>query len=238
MTAIPLTLGRVTFPSKASAQEAVRQILYSTSLNTPLRPFHDEIVHALFRLHARYEEKTQNQYDHTIVKKHGDHGQANRGFYMVLKDKTHVEIGFNKVFQNLGKPIDPKRYFREAARYATQNHTATYKLSRFNYNRDSYCPDDMTGLPLSFKEAHVDHAPPNIFAAILKSYLAAHPLPPTQEIANHRELYPEEAARFLAFHNARAQLRIIDAKSNIGRKYDRLVAALAKPYLLPPKTPA
>jgi hypothetical protein len=220
--AIAYRLGNTLFHSKGAAIEGVRSILYSTPLNTPLQHEPLAVVLDAIRNHPRYEEKLPDEsiIDRIVVKKQGDYGRSDRGFVIITNSKEEIDISYRKCFEK-NKTSDYE-YFSKCARHAIGDVTRAYKLGRFFGNRDNIRPDDVTRKPLTFKEAEVDHAPPNTFKFIVDAYLAHYGYPvTTYDVAAHREMPPEDAARFLEFHNKRAHLRIISAADNRSQKYNK-----------------
>ena len=102
----------------------------------------------------------------------------------------------------------------EAARTAVWPGIVAYKRQRFG-NSDAI-PCDETGALVSFADADVDHDAPWPFSRILREFFTGRPKPQLRD-EQVRMVFacPDLAAEFIAFHDERARLRIVERKVNI-----------------------
>ena len=123
-------------------------------------------------------------------------------------------------------PSSAKRRYSGACRAAVQQTIATFKTRYFREHVDAqgHVSCEVSGLPVSIDDAHVDHAPPNTFDTIVQDFLSicatkngttlAHVLSHTEYVAG-RFFDHNECAAFVEYHTANASLRILTARTNL-----------------------
>lgn len=209
----PYFLGNYEFPSKAAAQRKVKEILYSYPLRTPLNEDDHDLIVALLLQHYNAVEKIGCGVANFVVHEFKEYGRRQRGFLIIRKGGSEIDFGIQKAFG-----VKQSHHLEDAARRAVAETTSSYKQMRFKQN-DTIL-DDMTNLPLHFKDAHVDHASPNTFRQILLDYVTEYGELHVYDCGLYREFSPADAAKFRTFHDRRATLRIIRNGDNTSRKYE------------------
>jgi len=124
------------------------------------------------------------------------------------------------------RPGAAKRRFAGACRAAIQDSIATFKRDYFSShaNADGQVPCALTGIPVDSATAHVDHAPPSTFDAIVEGYILdrcqqekmsrSRLLTQTEFVAGR--FFDHRVARsFQAYHTSRSQLRILASRTNL-----------------------
>lgn len=210
----PLAIGPVTYPNRTAAVKAVGAILQSRPLNRRLDGEDAEVAMALFDMHPGAPEKApRGAVGHTIRRIVFREGIPQRCFFAILPDGTEVDWSYRVALGVV--PCGPS--LTDAARAALADHVAAFKTDAFSRQEPHSCA--ASGRLITFDEAHVDHAPPWPFVAILRAFVAEFGAPAVVAVEPWGSDFadPADKARFLAFHHARAVLRILDGKVNIGR---------------------
>lgn len=207
-------IGNETYPNRAAAVKAVSAILQGASAEKRLDGATGAVITALFQSHPSAPEKAPaGVVAHLVRRIEYRPGIWQRCFFAVRPDGSEVDWSYRVA---LGvAPAGPT--LEEAAREAVSEQVAAYKAMRFG-SRDCM-PCDLTGKDVAFPNAHVDHAPPWPFVEILRAFVLEGGAPRLLPVEPWGTAFadPADRARFLAFHDACATLRILDGKVNIGR---------------------
>lgn len=137
-----------------------------------------------------------------------------RGFFLSRTDGTTTDFSFLQCVQS-GSVV---RDFREACRAAIVPTVLAIKNAAFDSGQ-VVCP--IRGRVLSKADCHVDHEPPNTFAAIFAAYLETGinpdsvPLKHDDNDAGTRFVNESDAEAWVSFHNQIARLRVISKEANL-----------------------
>jgi len=142
---------------------------------------------------------------------------GSKGFYIVRTDGSDTDFSYLKCLE----PRAAEHKFTAACRLAVQPHIDRYRLYFFRVAKKPTCP--LTGEPLTLENAHVDHCPPFTFDRIVNAFAHLYGInaddPSLCKRADNltTPLFADEVMRdrFVQFHNAFAQLRVVSASANV-----------------------
>jgi hypothetical protein len=144
-----------------------------------------------------------------------------RTFWLVRLDGTETDFSFVSCVS----PPAPRQDFVKACRTAVVPVVLAFKNKVFDNVDSVTCP--VTGETVVRETAHIDHAPPWTFEAIVSAFIAeliagrgpidySSFVEPTRDGETvTRFIHPETADRFIEFHNARAALRATSRRANL-----------------------
>lgn len=205
-------LGEVTYPRKKDAVAEVRRILYAALINAPIFGQDFDTVYAVLQRHPSFIEKTLKGVDALTVREvEFRPGIIQRCFFIVHPDGSATDFSF---LVALGMaPSGPT--LAAAARHAVYPGMHAFKMRHFGTADTAPC--SISGEPVSFKDAHVDHAPPWQFSKIVEAFAKEHGVPEVVDQDGVRIVFADEqdAQRFVSFHDERAALRVVSAKINM-----------------------
>lgn len=206
------TLGNTTYPRKKDAVAEVRRILHAALINAPLAGDDLAIIRAVLEMHPSFPEKTAKGIGALTVRQvEFRPGIIQRCFFILHTDGTATDFSF---LVALGMaPSGPT--LAAAARHAVYPGMHSFKMQHFGTADTAPCA--ISGEPIPFKDAHVDHAPPWQFAKIVQAFAQEHGVPEVVDQDGVRIVFAndQDAERFVAFHDERASLRVVSAKINM-----------------------
>lgn len=143
----------------------------------------------------------------------------NRGFWIYREDGSETDFSFEKCLRN--KPESRLLKFKHACRGAIAERVIQFKTDFFNNHDQAVCP--ITGQEITPWNYHVDHSPPWTFDRIVHSFIrdfgidvesvAIRGIGADRSLRN--KLDSEIKAQFIAYHNERAQLRMLSPRGNL-----------------------
>lgn len=139
-------------------------------------------------------------------------------FKLMRPDGSTTDFSYIKCIA--GTKFNKKADFNAACRQAIKDIIYDFK-KRELAGGGAVCP--YHGTELTWKNSHVDHAPPNTFKEIVKSFLVCKRLdwkaiPIGGKVDNATEKYfkaKKMRDMFVEYHNELADLRLISAKANL-----------------------
>ena len=223
---IPVELNGVTYPTKKTAAEAIRNILYGREKYRPLTGDDHELLLSLLARHADYAEKAGVGISHFEIRDNKVNGGATTGFWVVRTDGTAVDFSYRWALDARHRTLIED--IASAARHAMfpNLHEAKRELFAARSNDDNLMRCELSGRWCAFSEMHIDHAPPTSFQSVLHAWIASERLkgnePSTDWIHQHGAdglvtefATPALAQSFVDFHNtltsATRSLRLVDA---------------------------
>jgi hypothetical protein len=221
MPAIPVKVGNTVFPSKKDADTAIGKILWSYKPGMlggrRVNEEHQAILRDLIHLHPEAAEKIGAGIDHFEVRPNAEGDRAGQGFWIVRTDGSGCFFSYRKCID--GKSSPPAAKFRVACRQAILSHITEEKNRFFAEAESPTCA--ITGQPITYETADVDHAPPYTFARIVAGFIALHDinaddtaLVDDSNVAMPTLADPVMRDRFVQFHNNHAKLRVISIRAN------------------------
>ena len=211
MAAKAITVGRKNFNSRAKATEFVQAIIQShpTGLDV-LSGEHLQVAEDLLAMHPQRDEKLRGGYAGMVVKRAAE--KSTRCFAVVREDGGYEEFSYRVALN----PALARPSLACAARGAVDEDIFAFKKQAFDKG-PFFCA--VTGAQLSMADAHVDHAPPATFHRILAEIDDTNP----NRALDHEGtkdvfFFLADRDAFRAFHNARAELRIVHRKVNLTLK--------------------
>lgn len=212
------TLGGRSFRTKTQLVAELRALLKASALGAPLPLAEQAMLADLLRRHPHHAEKVGAGIRHFEVREHYFRDTIRqRGFYVVRTDGSAVDFSFYMCLlpdsADLGQLA-----LTEACRAAVVAQVAARKAAHFAGSGSARCEE--TGALIAWDQAHVDHAGEWPFSRIVEAWIAGRGGPPPLQSDALQTVFADEgdAAEFVRFHDARAVLRVIDARLNIGRR--------------------
>lgn len=207
MAPIPVRVGNESFPSRTAAQEAVRALIARNKLDEPLQGSDLAFAEALLQAHPQAEYKRRHGSSAIVVTQ--AEGYTTKCLAVVGLGGEKEEFSF-RVALGL-QPCVP--LLGAAARTAVDETISSFRRSAFAAGLVT-CP--VLCVPVPPRDAHVDHGPPWPFDKIVRAFVAEHGEPSITHQGN-RDMFADQAdaAVFKAWHDERAQLRIVHRIANL-----------------------
>ena len=217
MPAHPIILGHLSFASKAETISHFKHILAISPDYEPLAGQVRVDVEALLCNHEHAQEKIGSGIADLFVAPHPENNS--RCFHIFHTDGTFDDFGYKKALDGETKP---RIRFMQAARATIADDIQAFKSAFFdqNANAQGFVILGNPGQTYSRGAVHVDHNNPP-FRAIADDFLATEGLDPAIVAYDTTGLVGTHlrdgalAARFRAYHNTRANLRILPAAENL-----------------------
>lgn len=215
--AMPQIVNGIRFPSKSALKQHVQQILQSYEYDEVLSEEHQAFMKEFIKGHREYDIKAGKGVKELYV---GDSGWRNKCFYIRRVDGTVADISYISVINSPSQLAQYKQCCREAVYEDNQ----AFKREFFRNNPNPVC--EITGVPLTWDNSHVDHAPPLTFADLMEVFIKGFhmnveetDIPLGEDNSTITEFGDKELAeKFRAFHNKLAKLRVISAEANLSLK--------------------
>lgn len=213
MAALSYTVGGRFFPTQKDLASHVSGLLRSTPAQTRLEGDDADLMMDLLSRHPSADIKIGSGVLAIWVKRNSPFG---KGFYVERNDGTFVDFSYKQCL----RPFTHASKAKFAFRRAIDGQVLAVKSSVF-YRPDASVTCPVTGEPITWETAHVDHIPPFTFAALLAEYCEARNIDlDTIELYESRTgigklLPPAIEADWATWHEARALLRVISAEANM-----------------------
>lgn len=143
-------------------------------------------------------------------------GKFGNGFYVERIDGTREDFSYKQCL----RPMTHASKCKFAFRRAIDDQVLAVKVSVFRAGNE-VLPCPITGEPMTWETAHVDHEPPRTFAALLEAYLDKRGLSYDDIVLSEApggigKALPVHIARDWAdWHSRYARLRVISADANV-----------------------
>lgn len=226
-----VTIGSRTFKTQTSALAHYKSLLgrYANGDRISNNDDHDDLVALIERYDAVLEEvgepiKGDNQISHFERRLNTGTGWSTPGFWVVRQDNTATDFSYIDAVK--GMPKGRSQDFYNACRDAVALDLITAKKRAFSEHGDDQgkVACEITGVKVSFEDAHLDHAWP-YFSHIVSGFRAARGwstnIPdgvvsePADGQTQSKFLGKETVDAFRAFHNSQAILRILSKGANL-----------------------
>jgi hypothetical protein len=201
------------FKTKESLKRLIQQILHAYQPEHVLNETDYRFMLGVLDMHHSSDIKKGVGIQSIFVRENPTY-KRNRGFWIKRIDGTVIDFSFIEFIS----PRNNKTRFNSACRNAIREDIVLFKNQ--NLKHDSICP--ITGVKLTRDNVHVDHSPPNTFDFIVKEFIKSEYL-----IVKHVKLVETDeiiggcfdskslSMSFVAFHNSKADLRLVSAKANL-----------------------
>lgn len=213
MAALTYTINGQFFPTQQALQQHVSQFLHGH--RAPYRLADDEAAFMLDLLerHPSAETKIGVGVESIWILSNGKFGN---GFYVQRVDGTREDFSYKQCL----RPFTHASKCKFAFRRAVDDQVNAVKRTVFPRS-GMRVPCPITGEPMTWETAHVDHEPPRTFALLLETYLSERGidydmialLEPEAGIGKH--LPPALEADWAVWHSRYARLRVISAEANL-----------------------
>jgi len=213
----PIEMGGLVFRTKTALTAYVRGILYG---NAPEEPIGGESASFLLALLGRHPQATQKigaGVERFFVRVNTQFGD-NKGFWLRRVDGTETDWSFLECIT----PTDHRKKFLNACRGAVAHQVIAFKAMQVGQSDEIMaCP--ITGELFAPADGHVDHAEPSTFEAIVDAFVGENQIDITNVVIDFckdgqlGDLFVDQdlARRWIAFHEARANLRLISPHANL-----------------------
>jgi len=214
-----LTIGTEDFPSVAAAERRIRGILARYATTQAMERITGEdrrFVEALIAGHPRAQKIIDCGIEHVCVQRVPFQEHLRR-FVVIRRDGSWRDFSWGKCLH----PTDALDDVRRICRRLAADQVAGFARAFWReHPHGAVCP--ILGVPITPKDAHVDHAPP-VFAELVQAWLAEERLEPDDIEIVYRADYggrsafadPLLAERWREFHRKHARLRVVSARANL-----------------------
>lgn len=216
-------VGGMTFRTKQQIVEHVRAILDRTPIGATLERDDYTFMLDLLQRH-RWAAQKIGSGAHAIRVDLNTHWKPRKMFTLIRVDGSETDFSYRAYIY----PASAEADFREACRQAVVEDVLEFKRKAFDAHANAFneicCA--ISGDLVAWNEAHVDHAPPWTFQAIVEAFVcdqgadvANAPLAGHEDNEfQHRFVDAGLAERFRNFHNERARLRVVTRSANLERR--------------------
>lgn len=226
----PIQLGEITFPSKSSAKQFVKDILHNRGdISTAVYGIDDYLNDSDFAFIKTVFDNHYHVIENNLTIERIQIGQdmyKKRNFILHFADGSSDTLSFHKAID--GKPTEDK-YLLEAFRRSINDQI--YEFKRKNFKDEMKCP--LTGESLTFNTVHVDHQYPKTFDAILAEFLTLLDDGETDVLLNFTIVLDSDGMRTLEhnayceawqqYHRENAVLRFLSPRGNLSVTKRRLI---------------
>ncbi len=230
MAGQPREIGDNAFSSKSTAEEFYRQILNKGSIGRDLDDGEFRVLMDLLALHPRVTEKIGVGVTRFSI---GTSEYGTRAFLLHREDGSHEDFSYLKCIGGDHKPFSE---FSRACRRSVEGRIHEWKASQMD-GKTVRCA--VSGEVVTFREAHVDHKPPQTFSVIVKAFTIAGDIDLLAVRYRRSSIFGVEledtgvADAFDRFHKKMAVLRIVRAAENLRTSYAARITPTAKDGVLP-----
>ena len=208
----PYIVGGKSFRTKDDLEAYIKNILHGALIGR-LASDDEAFIADLLTNHPSAEVKIGTGVQSIRV---GKTALGGRGFFVTRTDGTEVDFSYKQCV----RPFTHATKVKFAFRKAIVDQVIAVKQAVFP-DRYTTIPCPVTGEPITYADAHVDHKPPDTFAALLQAYLSergwTHEDIPLVDPPNGiGKVLPDDIAFDWAFwHSQHARLRVISAYANV-----------------------
>lgn len=213
MAALTYTINGQHFESQRALQQHVSAFLRDH--RPPYRLTADEAAFMLDLLERHPSAETKIGIGVAAIWILGN-GKFGNGFYVERIDGTREDFSYKQCL----RPFTHASKCKFAFRRAIDEQVLAVKMQVFRRGDEVFtCP--ITGEPMTWETAHVDHIPPRTFARLLETYMDRQGLTFDDIDLDEapggigKALPHALAADWAAWHQAVAQLRVISADANV-----------------------
>ena len=208
-----------TYTTKTQVRNIVRTIAAKATLDEPLRGRRFAFMRDLFAYHPRADKKIGSGIESIVVRR-ATRNPDNREFWLKQTGmKALIDISWTECLHATSALAE----FRNACRLAVKPYTQAFADRKFADSTFMICPINKSTFRRT--EAHVDHDDPWPFSKIVEEFVRAERLnletvayDGFEDGSSFVTLRDADlAARFVAFHEKVATLRVVSAAGNLSR---------------------
>lgn len=215
-------IGGMTFRTKQEIVQHVRRILDGTPIGAMLGPLELAFMLDLLQRHRRAAQKIGAGVRAMRVDLN-THWKPYKMFTLIRTDSSETDFSYRACIF----PTSAEADFLRACRHAIVEDVLAFKRKAFETHANEFnevcCA--ISGELVAWEEAHVDHAPPWTFRAVVEAFIQdqgidvyAVPLAGGEDNeCQHRFAETDIVERFRRFHNGRACLRVVTKAANLER---------------------
>jgi len=237
----PVDIGHRVFPTQTAATKHFREILNSCELGDTIEGDKARDLSAVLALHPDFEQKVGVGVRRYYVAKAPDH--PTRCFWLERMDGSNTDFSLKSAItgSNTSTIQAVARAFREYLAptliLAKRNH---FDIHGRGTSTEKVVQCEVTNELISYEQAHLDHKPPSTFEVLVRNFLAARKLKPTEELII-RGGDAQSATRladsslgddFVEYHRKVADLRIIKSSANLAASSTHRIRRPKNPVVL------
>jgi len=216
MGAISMILGGRLFYTKISVKRFVQAILRQTEGELVQTSFEFSVMRDLLNHHPSASRKIGVGVRSIFVQTMPEHYYS-KGFVLERIDGTRTDFSYRECLN----PSKPRDWFSRGCRTVIKAQVDA--LREHVLDADNFCCP-ITNEPLVGGNCHIDHAPPWTFAKIVEAFKDTFLIDINTvgyaddhlDYATESKFIDDElAAKFLRFHDERAQLRAVSTRANM-----------------------
>jgi hypothetical protein len=204
----PMKIGEAVYPTKASVEKKLREILHATQDGAAVAAEDFAFLHDVLDLHPEAESKIGcGVASFTAAPEPENRGRC---FYLHRHDGTSTDWSFNSCLKAPLHDTEVRNGFSDA----TQATKRSYKEGRFRGRSELPC--DVTGQVVRFETSDVRHISPELkalvdaFVQMQGLTLASIEVTPSSDGNSATILKDADLkAQWIAYHEAHAKLRIV-----------------------------
>lgn len=203
-----ISIGDREFPSKKSATDFVRSILYAYKIGERVTAEHDAFLRDLIDLHPESDLKIGCGISFFTV----EQNYGSRGFWLTRTDDTITDWSFLACITPPSRRVEAKRAFRTAIRD---------QILRFRSELPNAFVCPVSGEQLTRETSHIDHHTPfdwllSMFLESCDTKLDDVAVTPTADGATDTDLSdPVIRINWQRFHLLTAKLRAVSPRANL-----------------------
>lgn len=213
MPAISYTVNGEFFATQRDLEQRVKALLRAYRAPVRLAGADAGLMADLLERHPSAERKIGVGVAGILILSNGKFGQ---GFYVERIDGTREDFSYKQCI----RPLTHASKCKFAFRRAIDDQVLAVKAAVFHRD-DLALPCPITGEPMVWETAHVDHEPPRTFAALLEQYMRSRgvtfdAIALEEAPGGIGKILPARLARdWAVWHEERAVLRVISAEANL-----------------------
>ncbi len=225
MARIALEIGGLSFPTKSTAADHFRKMLYRHEIASQIPDPDATELNWLLERHPEFRDKLGGGIEHFSVR---NALYGTRCFEIVRKDGSTTDFSFHSCVG--GKAPSPLAEAITALRAEVAEDILQKKREWFAAHRDAEgkVPCAITGARIAIEEAHADHAPPRSFGTLAIAFLEARGIdpgtgfvtPPGDNQYQPRVVDRTLAEEWRAYHHKLAVIRVVLKGANLGRAHE------------------
>lgn len=204
------------FTSKTALKAAIVAILGRYEVGQLLDQDDTDFMYDVIHMHPNADEKIGCGIKAFGIQRNASY--KNKEFMLIRKDGTQTDFSFNKCLRS----PTPLARFLQACRQSIADGIIAFRYAYFQSTPNPVC--ELSGVPLTMDNSHVDHAPPHTFRWIAEMFIQKYRVDVERVTLTSggdnscRVLMPSDLeALWTDYHWQYAKLRVISAAENMKR---------------------
>lgn len=216
MTAKPVQIGAICYPTKKAAKDSYRSIRDGYEDGVQLNQIDHQLLLDLIMVHPEAEQKAGVGISHFTVERDQEFGTT-RHFTIHRTDGSSTDVSFNSAIDGR----NPRKDRLEALRRAIAVQITDFKNAEFAKTETHTCP--LSGQPITQDSYHVDHVAPKDFHQLVADWLVASDIileaiettPPQDNQYVCEMTNNAQRESWASYHQQHAELRLLSPRANL-----------------------